>query len=63
LLDVNLGPREAAFGCRIRIAVDSGRGARMFDVRLPPGLTDGDVVELAHQGTGVTLRVCVASAV
>ena len=63
LVDVDLDPIEAILGCRRGIIVESVCGARLLDIRLPPGLADGDVVEAEDLGVHVCFRVSIASAV
>ena len=50
-------------GCRRRIAVESVSGTRVLDIRLPPGVADGDMVRLASLEGDICLRVNIASAV
>jgi len=50
IVDVTLGLVEAAMGCEKRIAVDSPGGRDVLDLRIPPGIGDGDVVRLHGLG-------------
>lgn len=63
VIDVDLGAIEAILGCRRRIAVESVPGTQVLDVRLPPGLADGDMVRLESLAADVCLRINVASEV
>jgi DnaJ-class molecular chaperone len=63
VLNVSLGSLEAVLGCRRRIAVESVSGRQVLDIRLPPGLADGDIVRLEGLGKEVRLRVNIASVV
>ena len=63
LVNVSLGPIEAVLGCRKRITVESVSGRRVLDIRMPPGLADGDIVQLDGLRVNVRLRVRIASAV
>lgn len=46
LVEVKLGPVEAAAGCDKTMAFDSVFGRMMLILHLPPGLEDGDVVRV-----------------
>ena len=63
LVDISLGPIEAALGRRRRVALESVSGTQVVDVRFPAGLADGDVVRLDGLQEGLCLRVNVLPAV
>jgi DnaJ-class molecular chaperone len=63
LVDISLGPIEAALGCRRRVALESVSGTQVVDVRFPAGLADGDVVRLDGLQEGLCLRVNILPAV
>lgn len=63
VVDVSLGSIEAMVGCRRRIMVESVAGTQVLDIRLPPGLADGDMVRLGGLEEDVCLRVNIASVV
>ncbi|GAH86503.1 unnamed protein product, partial [marine sediment metagenome] len=63
LVDISLGPIEAVVGCRRRIMVESVSGTQVLDIRLPPGLADGDILHLDDLRGDLHLRVKIASAV
>ncbi len=55
LIDITLARDEAATGCEKRFILDSAIGRRVIDIGLPPGLRDGDLIELDGRIPGAIL--------